>query len=257
MILSLVTNQPVYMWNVPDRCLSGISQLSQSFVAHVPTFMKHAAGIKFSRYLQKSIKLMRQKHQRDCLCTVCSMGKRSHPVLFVFMVRQWYKRIFIQRTEVGIKAWTLLYPTLNKLKNYEALFGGFLTHCPLLFCLHAPFSCCLKPSTSLQPCPLWQGHTSPSSLQGADKFHHSIEPWSFMRPWRTITDTFCHKFLWKKSVMDKQMRSALPVVTHSFRLRPVEEALTCFSEGAAFRASLPPIILPYLQTHTHTHLSDI
>ena len=37
MILSPVTNEPVYLWNVPNRCLWSIPKLSQSFAAPVPT----------------------------------------------------------------------------------------------------------------------------------------------------------------------------------------------------------------------------
>ena len=60
MILSPVTNEPVYLWNVPNRSFWSVRQLSQSFVAPVPTFLERVAGIKFrmSVYLQKTIKLI-------------------------------------------------------------------------------------------------------------------------------------------------------------------------------------------------------
>lgn len=48
-----VTNEPVYLWNSPNRY--SIPQLSQSLVAPIPTFLENVAGIKFriSVYLQK------------------------------------------------------------------------------------------------------------------------------------------------------------------------------------------------------------
>ena len=59
MILSPVTNEPVYLWNVPGRCFRSILQLSQSFVAHVSAWLKIVAALKFriSIYVQKSMKL--------------------------------------------------------------------------------------------------------------------------------------------------------------------------------------------------------
>lgn len=51
-----VTNEPVYLWNVPNWCFLKIPQLSQSVVAPDLTCLKHIAGIKFrtGTYLQSS-----------------------------------------------------------------------------------------------------------------------------------------------------------------------------------------------------------
>ncbi len=50
MILSPAINEPVHLWNVPNRCIVSIAQPSQSSVAPVPTCLeKHVGGIKLKR----------------------------------------------------------------------------------------------------------------------------------------------------------------------------------------------------------------
>ena len=55
---SPVSNKPVHLWNVPNRCFLSISQLSQSFVATVPAILECVADtkLKMIEYLQKKMK---------------------------------------------------------------------------------------------------------------------------------------------------------------------------------------------------------
>lgn len=63
----------------------------------------------------------------------------------------------------------------NEIIHKENQHPSFLTQSPLLFWFQWLFdSCCLKSGSSLQLSSFWQGHTSPSSLQGADRFHSSM-----------------------------------------------------------------------------------
>lgn len=125
---------------------------------------------------------------------------------------------------------------------------SFLTHCPLLSCLHVPFfSCCLGPRLPLQFTSDWQNHTSPSSLQGADRFHHSNEPKSFIWPRAKDTETFSHTLLWGKSETDTlQISANQQWDVHRERWWP----LTCVVKGTIERAPRPLVLLvPNLETH--------
>ncbi len=44
---SNVTNEPVYLWDDPNRCFWRFPQLSQPFVPAVQTCLKLVAGIRF------------------------------------------------------------------------------------------------------------------------------------------------------------------------------------------------------------------
>lgn len=82
-----------------------------------------------------------------------------------------------------------------------------LTHSIFLFCFHVEFtSCWRKPSISVQMCAevQRQGQTSPSSLQGAVRFHSSIWPLSFIRPRSTEAVRFRHTFSWRNPDGDVQ-----------------------------------------------------
>ena len=61
MIPSPVTDELVHLWKVPNRCFWSSPQIS--FVAPVPTSLKRVAAIRLSRYLQNSLKLMREDIQ--------------------------------------------------------------------------------------------------------------------------------------------------------------------------------------------------
>lgn len=131
---------------------------------------------------------------------------------------------------------------------------SFLTHFPSLSCFHVPFvSCCLGPCLPPQFTCGRQGHTSPFSLQGADRFHHSNEPKLFVWPRAKDTETFCHTFRKKTGKDTFQTSANQQWDIHWEGWWP----LTCVVKGTIEGASQPLVLLiPNLETHM-CHKADV